>query len=422
MKSNRIAIIDGTRTPFGRMNGGLKKNSAVSLGTTVVDELFDSSKLGDVDQERMYIAWGSSLAYPDELYGGREIALRLGLNKVDGHNTEYACASSIKTVHEASLLLGEGHKDVVIAGGGESLSNQPVAQSEGALQLARSKNIPDNPELVAAMLDLTLKDLLPRSQKLGEPVTGETMTFYAAQLMGQWGVSRDEADAFAVRSHEKASACRSRLNKRITPIETANGVVQEDEYIRSDSTLERVSALAEVDARAPGITAANASPLTDGAGGVVLSTEEWAHANGYEPLGYIKATALNGHDPDVGVLLGPALTIPLVLERAGLSLQDIDVVDLHEAFAGQVLSNINALASPTFARDHLGLTQAVGEINPEEINAWGGSISIGHPFGATGSRLILQVLDQLEERNAQYGLLALCVGGSRGAAMVLERE
>jgi acetyl-CoA acyltransferase len=422
MKSSRIAVLDGTRTPFGRVNGGLKEHSAVALGTAVVDELLDSAQLEAVDQERMYIAWGSSLAYPNELYGGREIALRLGLNKVDGHDTEYACASSVKTVHEAALLLGEGYKDVVIAGGGESLSNQPVAQSEGARQLARSNSIPDNPDLVSAMLGLTLKDLLPQPQKFSEPITGETMAFYAAQLMDQWGVRRNEADAYAVNSHVKASACRSRLNKRITPMATENGLVQEDEYIRDDSTLEKVSALTEVDVRAPGITAANASPLTDGAGGVVLSTEEWALANGYEPLGYIRATALRGHDPDTGVLLGPAFTIPLVLERAGLSLHDIEVIDLHEAFAGQVLANLNALSSRTFAEKHLGRSQAVGEINPQEINAWGGSISIGHPFGATGARLILQVLDQLEERNAQYGLFALCVGGSRGAAMVLERE
>lgn len=419
--TKRIAVLGGIRTPFTKIHGSQSATSATSLGVDVTGHLVDKFDLKTFDPAELHIAWGSALSYPEELYGGREIALRLGLNGVDGHKSEYACATSIRTAVDASLMLKQGYKKVAIAGGSESLSNQPTLHSPRARQLLRVKGGSSNPDYVNTMLNLTLEDLMPRPRKAAEPVTGENMAYFASSLMSQWGVTRSEADQYALESHRRASAARAMLAKRILTT-SASGESRTDEFIRDDATISKLESLPEVDPRSPGITAGNASPLTDGAAGIVLSTEEWAVANGYKPMGYIREAVLNAHDPNEGVLLGPAFTIPIALERARLKLSDIDVIDFHEAFAGQVLSNIRALDSKKFAQKHSLHNETVGSIDPASINRWGGSVSIGHPFGATGARLIMQVLDQLTETGGQLGMLSLCVGGTRGAAIIVERE
>ena len=418
----RIAIVDGRRTPFIRAGGALASLAPLELGSVVVRHLVEEHGLDQVPPDRLAVVWGTSLSYARELYGGREIAIDVGLPAVTGHATEFACATSVKTAVEGALMLMAGEHDVVIAGGSESLSHQPLHLSREAERLARLRRDRHPEQFAEQLLELTLQDLLPRVPAIAEPYSGQTLAYYAETMMGEWGVSRADADHYAAQSHQRAGAAREQIAPRLLPVDAPGGTVDADDLVRPETTPEILADLPMVHPElGGGVSPGNASRLTDGAGGVVLSTEQWAAERGVRPQGWIRGWALTAHDPDEGVLLGPAHAIPAVLDRSGLRLGDIDVVELHEAFAGQVLANLAALGDRGFAQKRLGRDTAVGAIAPDEINAWGGSIPLGHPFGATGARLITQTLDRLEAEDGHLGLLALCVGGTRGAAMIVER-
>jgi acetyl-CoA acyltransferase len=257
---------------------------------------------------------------------------------------------------------------------------------------------------------------------IAEPYSGKTLAYYAETMMSDWGVSRADADLYTAQSHQRAGAAADRIAPRLLPVDAPDGLVDADDLVRPETTPEILAGLPMVHPElGGGVSPGNASRLTDGAGGVLLATERWSSEAGVEPQGWIRGWALTAHDPDVGVLLGPAHAIPSVLERTGLRPGDIDVWEFHEAFAGQVLANLAALGDRGFAREHLGRDEAVTQLATDDINAWGGSIPLGHPFGATGARLITQTLDRLDAEDGQLGLLALCVGGTRGAAMIVER-
>lgn len=422
MNNARIAILDGGRTPFVRAGGGLASLTPLELGSRVVRQLVDDHGLDSVPPDRLAVVWGTSLSYPWELYGGREIAIDVGMPAVTGHATEFACATSVKTAVEGALLLQAGEHDVVVAGGSESLSHQPLRIAEQAQRLARLRRDRHPDEFAAQLLELTLQDLVPQVPGISEPYTGKTLAYYAETMMADWGISRSDADAYATLSHQRAAAARDRLARRLVPVQVDGSTVEADDLVRPETTVEVLAGLPMIHPElGGGVSPGNSSRLTDGAGAVLLSTEAWANESGVPPQGWIRGWALTAHDPDEGVLLGPAHAIPAVLERTGLTLDQIDVLEFHEAFAGQVLANLAALADDSFAQDRLGRKAAVGHISPDDINAWGGSIPLGHPFGATGARLIAQTLDRLEAEGGRLGLLALCVGGTRGAAMVVER-
>jgi acetyl-CoA acyltransferase len=280
---------------------------------------------------------------------------------------------------------------------------------------------------VKAFAGLRPRDLRPDTPAIAEPSTGLTMGQSAEKMAQENGVTRAEQDEIALRSHQNAAAALDdgRLGPELCRVFVPpryETVVESDGLVRRDTTLEALAALPPAFDRVHGsVTAGNSSPLTDGAAAVLLMSEEAARADGFEPLAFVRAWAVRAVDPAGQLLMGPALAVPAALERAGLRLDEIDLIEMHEAFAAQVASNVRALESPEWARDRLGRDQAVGRIDRERLNVCGGSIALGHPFGATGARLVTTLARELRRRNGRYGLVSVCAQGGMGFAMVLER-
>jgi acetyl-CoA acyltransferase len=271
------------------------------------------------------------------------------------------------------------------------------------------------------------RDLVPEAPAIAEPSTGLTMGQSAEKMAKENGITRAEQDAIAYASHRRA--CAATEDGRL-PAETCavhvppayETVVTADNLLRKDTTLEALGALPPVfDRRHGTVTAGNSSPLTDGAAAVLLMSEEKARAEGYSPLAIVRAWATAAVDPAGQLLMGPGLAIPRALERAGLQLSDVDLVEMHEAFAAQVASNVQALESESWAREKLGRSSPVGKVDRERLNVCGGSIALGHPFGATGARITTTLAHEMKRRHAKFGLLSVCAQGGMGFAMVLER-
>lgn len=417
--NGRVAIIDSVRTPFTRVGGAQSHLTALALGGIAAGDIVSRHHVSDLAADRVHFTWGSVMAYPGEVYGGRQIALQLGLTGVDGSAAEYACATGIRTTADAVRMIRLDEVDAVIAGGSESLSHRPLFVSD---ELDRLGRIParsrDDSAVTAELRSMSMADLLPVQGAISEPYSGETLATYADTMMKEWSVSRDDADLFAVESHRRASAAAHHLASRMVATE---GVPAVDEFVRPSTAIDQLRKLRPVNPALGGVTAGNASGLTDGAAATLFASEKVAEERGWSPVGYVRSVVLGAHDPSIGVLMGPALTMPIALKRAGLDWSDIDVIDIHEAFAGQVLANLAALSSRNFMQSRSIGGSWARTLSGDDINQWGGSLSIGHPFAATGSRLIGQVLDQLDLRGGRFGILGLCVGGARGAAMVIER-
>jgi acetyl-CoA acyltransferase len=279
-----------------------------------------------------------------------------------------------------------------------------------------------------AFARLRIKDLAPVAPAIAEYTTGQTMGQSAEKMAKENDISRRAQDEIALLSHQRAAAAQAdgRLAKQIVPVFPApryDHAVLADNGVRADSTLEALGALRPVfDRRYGSLTAGNSSPLTDGAAAVLLMSEERAKSAGLTPLGYIRSYAFAALDPGTQLLQGPAYAAPLALDRAGLRLSDVDLVEMHEAFAAQILSNLKGFASAKFARDELGRSEPLGEVDLERLNVTGGSIAIGHPFGATGARVTMQLLYELRRRDRNLGLITVCAAGGSGFAMVVERE
>ncbi|MFI5327959.1 MAG: acetyl-CoA C-acyltransferase, partial [Candidatus Rokuibacteriota bacterium] len=320
-----------------------------------------------------------------------------------------------------------GRADVVIAGGAESLSDIPILHSRrfSALLVEASKARSLGQRL-GILSRLRLRDLVPVTPAIAEPSTGESMGQSAEKMAQENGIRREDQDRIALMSHQRAAAATAdgRLTAEIAPWFGGRGmdeVLTSDNGVRADSTLEALAKLKPVfDRRYGSVTAGNASPLTDGASSVLLMADEKARALGYRPLATIRSYAVAAVDPGWQLLMGPAIAVPRALERAGLRWSDIGLVEIHEAFASQVLSNIQAWGSQAWA-DRLGLPGPLGEINWDITNVLGGSIAIGHPFGATGARIVTTLANEMQRRDVQFGLISICAQGGMGFAMVLER-
>ena len=314
-------------------------------------------------------------------------------------------------------------------GGAESLSDAPIFASrrlaQSLVELSRARSMAQRLKVVS---QLRLRDFAPVPPALKEPTTGLTMGESAEKMAQTNGIPRAEQDAFAFASHQRAAAAwdEGRFEGEVMHVPVPprfERVSARDNIVRKDTTVEALSQLRPVfDRRYGTITAGNASPLTDGAAALLLMSEEKARALGLSPLGYVRSYAYAALDPRDQLLQGPAYAAPVALDRARLTLGDMDLVDMHEAFAAQVLSNLQAFASRAFAEKELGRPQPMGEVDPARLNVNGGSIALGHPFAATGARMILQTLRELSRRQKQYALLTVCAAGALGAAMVLERE
>jgi acetyl-CoA acyltransferase len=423
----RVAIVAGVRTPFAKAGTALKNFTAIELGKLAVAELIQRANLDGKSVDA--VVYGTVVPSVIAPNIAREISLMPMLPRgCEAYTVSRACASANQAITDAADQIVLGHHDVVIAGGAESLSNVPIlhsrTMSEKLVAFSRAKSAGQRLKLLGSIRP---KDLVPITPAIAEPSTGETMGESAEKMAKINHIAREAQDEFALRSHERAAEgtrdCR--LTAEIVPVylppklETA---LASDNGIRSDSSLEQLAALKPVfDRRYGTVTAGNSSPLTDGASAVLLMSEERAKSLGYEPLAFIRAYAYAALDPGEQLLMGPVLAAPTALKRAGVTLADMDLVEMHEAFAAQVLCNLKGFVSKDWA-ERAGFSTPVGEVDPDRLNVMGGSISIGHPFGATGGRILTTLVNELRRRDGELGLMTVCAAGGMGHAMVVERS
>ncbi len=424
----RVAIVDGVRTPFVNSNGVFKGLTAIDLGTVAVRELLNRAEVpGSEIDEVIYGTVVHSVKAPNI---GREVALKSGIPaSVPAYTVSRACASSNQAITSGAEKIALGQGDVVVAGGAESLTDIPIMVTDKLRdRLVAASKAKSMGQTLAAFKGFRPGELAPQPPAIAEYSTGETMGEGAEKMAKLNDISREEQDRWAFRSHDLAAKGTEdgRLTAEITPVYLPpdyDTVIEKDDGIRYDTSLEKLAKLRPVfDRKYGSVTAGNSSPLTDGGSAVLLMSEERAKAEGREPLGYIRSWAYAALDPREQLLQGPAFAVPQALDRAGLTMDDIDLWEMHEAFAAQVLSNLQWLDSDTFARERLGRSTRVGILPEERINVMGGSIAIGHPFGATGGRLTTTLLNEMKRRDAQFGLISVCAAGALGFAMVVERE
>ena len=346
---------------------------------------------------------------------------------IPAYSLNRACASGAQAITNAHDQILRGHADVILAGGVESLSDIPILHSRqfSRILMAAGKAKSLGARL-AAFSRTRPKDLVPVAPAIAEPSTGESMGQSAEKMAKENGISRDAQDRLALLSHQRAAAgtADGRLTAEIAPWfggRAMDQITESDNGIRTDTSLEALAQLKPVfDRRYGSVTAGNSSPLTDGASAVLLMSEEKARALGYRPLVAIRSYAVAAVDPGWQLLMGPAYAVPKALDRAGIGWKDLGLVEIHEAFAAQVLSNVQAWGSKAWA-ERLGRSQPVGDVDWNITNVMGGSIAIGHPFGATGARLVTTLANEMQRREVQFGLISICAQGGMGLAMVLER-
>jgi acetyl-CoA acyltransferase len=422
----RVAIVAGVRTPFAKAGTAFKSISAIDLGKLCVAELLQRTNLdGKEVQSLVFGTVVPSVLAPNI---AREVSLLPLLPKgVESYSVSRACASANQAITDAADQIALGHHDISIAGGSESLSNIPILHSQGfADTLVLASKAKSLPARLRILSHLRPKDLIPVTPAIAEPSTGETMGQSAEKMAKLNAISREEQDHFALRSHRLASAgtADGRLTAEIMPVYVPpkfESVLTSDNGIREDTSYEQLAALKPVfDRKYGSVTAGNSSPLTDGGACVLLMSEEKAKALGYPPLGIIRSYAYAALDPGEQLLQAPVLAAPVALKRAGLTLKDMDLVEMHEAFAAQVLSNLKGFESKWWA-ERAGFSQPMGEVDRAKLNVMGGSIAIGHPFGATGARITTTLLNELRRRGGQFGLMTVCTAGGMGFAMVVER-
>lgn len=421
------AIVAGVRTPFIRSGTDFADVDAIDLGKAAVrDALARSGLAGDrVD----HLIYGTVVHDTQAPNIAREVGLGVLPKSVPAVTVSRACTSSNQAIADAVQMIEVGQASVVMAGGSESLSHIPITVSDRLSKtlVAASKGKTLGQRL-SPLTGVRPRDLVPVTPAIAEPTTGETMGESAERMAKENGITREDQDAWSLRSHLLAQAGRQdgRLASEIVPIYLPPGydtVIEQDNGIRADTSAEKLARLRPAfDRRHGSVTAGNSSPLTDGASAVVLMDGDAARAEGIEPLGFVRSWAWTALDPAGQLLQGPAYAAPLALDRAGLSMKDIGLMEMHEAFAAQVLSNLQALSSKDFATRELGRGEAVGHPDVDVINVMGGSISIGHPFGATGGRITMTLLNEMARRDVQFGLMTLCAAGGMGFAMVLERR
>ncbi|MGZ8796098.1 MAG: acetyl-CoA C-acyltransferase FadI [Thermoanaerobaculia bacterium] len=424
----RVAVIRGVRTPFAKSGTHYARLTALDLGKMAVAELIERTGLDP--NEVQEVVFGNVIPSVKAPNIAREIILGTGLpTKIPGYSVVKACASANQAITAAADMITRGYADTVIAGGAESISDVPILFSKNMAEAltgaAKAKSLAAR---VGAFRKIRLRDLVPETPAIAESTTGLTMGESAEKMAKENHISREAQDKFAFQSHHRAAkaTAEGRFKDEVMTVVVPpryDDVVETDNLIRGDTTLEALAKLRPVfDKKYGTLTAGNSSSLTDGAAAVVLMSEARARAKGLKPIGFIRSYAYAATDPFDQLLQGPVFALPTALDRARLTLKDMGVIEMHEAFAAQVLSNIQWIGSKKIARERLGLSEPLGDIDPESINLTGGSIALGHPFGATGARIVTTVCNELQRTGQQYGLVTVCAAGGMGVAMVLERE
>jgi acetyl-CoA acyltransferase len=424
----RVAIVEGCRTPFIKSGTDFQNLDVIDLAGIAAAELVARTALDPEEIDLSVFGVVVPALHAPNL--GREVVFRASLPmRIPGVTVNLACASSTRAMTFGAAAILAGEADVVLAGGAESLSNVPIQFSRKAahtfMEFSRAKTLPQR---VGTLSKLRPADLAPVAPAIAEYTTGQSMGESAEKMAKENDISRVAQDEIALLSHQRAAAATAdgRLTAQIAPAfppPKYDKAVTADNGVRADTSMEALAKLKPVfDRRYGTLTAGNSSPLTDGGSAILLMSEEKAKALGYTPLGYIRSYSFSALNPGEQLLQGPAYAAPAALDAAGLTLADIDLVEMHEAFAAQILSNLKALASRKFAERELGRSTPVGVVDLARFNVTGGSISIGHPFGATGARVVTQLLHELRRRGQNLGLVTICAAGGLGFAMVVERE
>jgi acetyl-CoA acyltransferase len=412
----RVAVVAGCRTPFCKSGTVLKDARAVDLARYVARELLERTNLDGTNVDEVVFGQVVPSALVPNV--GREVSLLPQFPKeIPAYTLNRACASAGQAVSNAHDQIALGNANVVIAGGVESLSDIPILASrrfaDVLVEASKARSLGGR---LRAFSRLRPRDLVPVSPAIAEPSTGETMGQSAEKMAKENHIGRAAQDQWALRSHQRAAQGTDdgRLTAEIVPwlpTRVPDSVVTQDNGIRRDTSLEQMAKLKPVfDRRYGSVTAANSSPLTDGASAVLLMSDAAARALGYAPLAYVRSYAVAAVDPGWQLLQAPIFAVPKALERAGIEWRDLGLVEVHEAFAAQVLSNLQGWAAKGW------------EIDQDIINVMGGSIAIGHPFGATGGRIVTTLANEMARRDVQFGLLSICAQGGMGFAMVLERR
>ncbi|MDP6360858.1 MAG: thiolase family protein [Planctomycetota bacterium] len=425
-----IAIVGGCRTPFIKAGTVFKDIEADELGRLAASELFYRLEIDpSMVDETVFGNVGNPM---DAMNVARVIALRSGVPRSrPAHTVHRNCASGFEAITTAAEKILTGQAETVLAGGTESMSNMPLVfgreYADIAAGIQKAKTTTGKLTTALKLRPRHFKPIPALLRGLTDPFTGMLMGQTAELLANEWDISREGQDEFALQSHMKAIDAQrnERLRDEIVPVYVPpqySDTMSYDNGVREDSSIDKLAKLRPFfDKRGGTVTPGNSSQVTDGAVAVLVMSAEKCLSLGIEPLGYLRSWAYAGLDPE-RMGLGPVHATPRALERAGLSMGDMNLVELNEAFAAQVLANLRAFESKEFAQSMLGKSEAVGTIEPEILNVNGGGIALGHPVGATGTRLVLTLLQEMQRRDVQFGLATLCVGGGLGGTLVLERR
>ncbi|XP_076098554.1 trifunctional enzyme subunit beta, mitochondrial-like [Mytilus galloprovincialis] len=420
-----VVLVEGVRTPFLMSGTDYKNLMPHDLARAALHGLVKKS---GVDKDIVdYIVYGIVIQEVKTSNVAREAALGAGFSdRIPSHTVTQACISSNQAITTGIGMIASGQMDTVVAGGVEFMSDVPIRFSrkmrKHMLSFPKAKTLPAKLGLFSQMIKPSI--WAPELPAVAEFSTGESMGHSADRLCATFGVTRKEQDDFAIRSHTLAAEATEKgfLSDVITyKVPGVSKPVVKDNGIRP-SSYEKMAKLKPAFIKPHGtITAANSSFLTDGASACLIMSEEKALAMGLKPKAYLRDFVYVSQDPKDQLLLGPTYATPKVLERAGLTMNDIDVFEYHEAFAGQILANLKAMDSDYFAKTQMGRKAKVGIPQMEKFNNWGGSLSIGHPFGATGVRLVTTAAHRLQQEDGQFALVAACAAGGIGHGMLVER-
>lgn len=419
-----VVIVDGVRTPFVKAGADFAKVSAVDLGVRAFQEAVERAGVAWKDIDEVFIG---NIAQPaDSANVARVISLFAGApERSPALTVQRNCASGMESIAQGAMAISSGRAQVVVAGGTESMSQIPMMFSESLKNIFMSavfaKNLGQRMAALSKFKFSSLKPIIGLEEGLRDPVSGMMMGQTGERLARDFGISRREQDEFALRSHQKAVAAKNKLQEEIVALYPGfKKIVEHDVGPRDGQTLEALGKLSPYFEKPHGtVTVGNACPITDGACMLVLMSETKAKADGYKILGYLKSFAFAGCDPS-RMGLGPVFAAPKALELARLTMKQMNLVEINEAFAAQVLACVKALGSREFAKTHFGRDEAIGEVDMDRLNVNGGAIALGHPVGTSGARLVLTVLKELKRRQQEYGLASLCIGGGQGGACIVQ--
>lgn len=419
-------LVDGGRIPFQRSGTAYQDLMAYDLGRMAIEGLLARSGINASQLDRVIM--GTVIQDIATSNVARESALGAGVpNSVPAHTVTMACISSNQAITSAVEMITSGQANIVLAGGTETMSDIPIRLRKDMRQkLLEARKYKKPADWLKFFKGLSPSDFLPEIPSISEFTTGETMGESCDRMAAHFGIGRKEQDEYALRSHQLAAKATNEglLGDELfpAPVPPDFDPVTKDNTFREDTSMEKLEKLSPAFIKPHGtITAGNSSAFTDGASASLIMNEQTALDLGLKPKAYFRSYTYVAQDPEDELLLGPAYATPQVLDAMNLSLRDIDVFELHEAFAGQVLTVLKALDSDKFAKENLDRDKKVGEIPMEKLNLWGGSLSLGHPFGATGTRIVTTAANRLHHEDGTLALVAACAAGGQGHAIILER-